>query len=128
MKERDDKVQFRRDLSTDEWVCQTCYRRESVANGTCNHRCSAPSAIAPVTVEREKTHGDYARSALLCQSMKGFFRSSMYPRTLAAPHQEAAEMILFKLSRTACGNPNHADHWRDIAGYATLVADRVRGG
>lgn len=78
-------------------------------------------AIGDVLPEREKSHGDYARSALLAQALKGAFRSSMYPRCLAAPQQEAVEMILFKLARIACGNPNHADHWRDIAGYATLV-------
>jgi hypothetical protein len=26
-----------------------------------------------------------------------------------------------KMSRILCGNPNEPDHWRDIAGYATLI-------
>jgi len=38
---------------------------------------------------------------------------------------EAMEMILHKISRISNGDPNYADSWRDIAGYATLVADRL---
>ena len=34
-------------------------------------------------------------------------------------------MIIAKLSRIIYGNPNHADHWIDIAGYAKLVSDRL---
>jgi len=40
---------------------------------------------------------------------------------------EALEMIATKLSRIVNGNPNKIDNWDDIAGYATLVADRLRG-
>ena len=30
-------------------------------------------------------------------------------------------MIVHKIGRILAGNPNHSDHWHDIAGYATLV-------
>jgi len=33
---------------------------------------------------------------------------------------------LVKLSRIIYGNYNHVDHWDDIAGYALLVADRIK--
>jgi Domain of unknown function (DUF6378) len=46
---------------------------------------------------------------------------------LDADHHEAADMIAHKLGRIVCGNPNNEDSWRDIAGYATLVADRLSG-
>jgi len=39
----------------------------------------------------------------------------------------AVHMILMKIARIACGNPNHLDNWDDIQGYAKLVADRLRG-
>lgn len=29
-------------------------------------------------------------------------------------------MILAKIARIVSGDPNHADHWDDIAGYALL--------
>jgi hypothetical protein len=35
-------------------------------------------------------------------------------------------MILNKVSRILAGDPGHVDHWDDIAGYATLVADILR--
>jgi hypothetical protein len=30
------------------------------------------------------------------------------------------------LARIASGNPEHIDHWDDIAGYATLAANYLR--
>jgi hypothetical protein len=36
--------------------------------------------------------------------------------------REAIDMIMVKLSRILCGDPNHKDHWDDIAGYAMLVS------
>jgi len=35
-------------------------------------------------------------------------------------HFLALEMISLKLARIICGDPNFADHWDDIAGYAEL--------
>lgn len=43
----------------------------------------------------------------------------------AADQFEAVRMICVKLSRIAHGDPDYEDNWRDIAGYATLVADRL---
>lgn len=36
-------------------------------------------------------------------------------------------MIAVKIARILVGDCNHPDHWHDIAGYATLVADRLEG-
>jgi DNA primase len=45
-----------------------------------------------------------------------------------APYQrEALEMIAQKISRALHGNPHEVDHWRDIAGYATLVVNELEG-
>src|SRR5262245_29968046 len=40
--------------------------------------------------------------------------------------KHALYMIAHKLARIMAGNPLHVDHWDDIAGYATCVADRIR--
>ena len=40
---------------------------------------------------------------------------------------ECLEMIAHKIGRILNGDPNYGDSWRDIAGYATLVADRLEG-
>jgi hypothetical protein len=39
----------------------------------------------------------------------------------------ALQMIVQKLARIANGDPDHLDSWLDIAGYATLVAERLSG-
>ena len=36
-------------------------------------------------------------------------------------------MIFAKVGRILNGDPNYADSWIDIAGYAKLVADRLEG-
>ena len=46
---------------------------------------------------------------------------------LGNDQQEALEMIAHKLGRIANGDPDYADSWVDIAGYAKLVADRLEG-
>jgi hypothetical protein len=40
---------------------------------------------------------------------------------------EALEMIAHKIARILNGDPNYVDSWLDIAGYATLVAERLNG-
>lgn len=39
--------------------------------------------------------------------------------------RESIDLIATKLARICCGDPNHRDHWDDIAGYATLVSQRT---
>jgi hypothetical protein len=46
---------------------------------------------------------------------------------LDADQLEALEMICHKIGRIVNGDPNYADSWIDIAGYAKLVADRLEG-
>jgi hypothetical protein len=72
--------------------------------------------------ERGKTHGDFADHANCTQGLKRVFAASLGERGLSDIQQEAVDMILHKLGRIASGNPNHKDHWDDIAGYATLVS------
>jgi hypothetical protein len=40
---------------------------------------------------------------------------------------EALEMICHKLARIINGDPAYSDSWRDIGGFAVLVADRLDG-
>lgn len=69
--------------------------------------------------EREKTHGDFNK---LCELVGKFRELSLVYRREghSATQQIALEMIYIKLARIICGDPNHVDHWDDIAGYAML--------
>jgi Domain of unknown function (DUF6378) len=69
--------------------------------------------------ERGKTHGSFEKTASLSQMMKAHFTDKA--TGLADVQREAAEMIIVKLARIACGNADEVDHWKDIAGYANLV-------
>jgi hypothetical protein len=39
--------------------------------------------------------------------------------------RESLDMISNKIARIVNGNPSEPDHWIDIAGYATLIANRL---
>lgn len=78
--------------------------------------------------QRQSTHGDFDKTALIAQALKQVFRSAILPRSLPATQQEAAELILTKLARIASGNAAHSDHWGDIAGYAVLVVKELQDG
>jgi len=44
---------------------------------------------------------------------------------LTLVQQEALANICQKIARIITGNPNHADNWHDIAGYATLAENAI---
>ena len=46
---------------------------------------------------------------------------------MKSDQQEALDMIQHKVARIINGDPDYADSWQDIAGYAQLVADRLNG-
>lgn len=74
--------------------------------------------------DRKKTHGEFITHALISQSLKEVLRDHGLLE-LAPDQVEALEMICHKIARILNGNPNTHDHWHDIAGYSTLVADRL---
>jgi hypothetical protein len=80
--------------------------------------------LKEVLAERKESHGDFREQFAVAQTVKdALFDGS---NGLTTPVQrEALDQIAHKLSRIVTGNPNHADHWRDIAGYATLIADML---
>ena len=82
-------------------------------------------ALDEILVERGQQNGDYELMAEVIQTLKmEVTRTGAYDR-MTPYQQESMDMILHKIGRIAAGDPMHEDHWRDIAGYATLAADRV---
>lgn len=80
------------------------------------------SKLEVVLSERGKTNGDYEEMATVIQKLKQTMLAGHMKRN--SVQNEAIDMICHKLGRIAAGDPTTEDHWRDIAGYATLVADR----
>jgi hypothetical protein len=106
--------------------CGACVDYRTKLSGLAYAGAQQANLPKDILAEREVTHGDYAKSAALAQDMKRAFRSMLGMGCLPAVQQEAAEMILFKLARIACGKSNHPDHWADIAGYAQLVLKELQ--
>ena len=77
--------------------------------------------------ERGTRYGEFANHASISQRLKGVarFELSYRDKMLAEDQLEALEMIFHKIARIINGDPNYADSWIDIAGYATLVANRL---
>lgn len=76
--------------------------------------------------ERGKRYGEFKDHALLSQSLKDVMKLRDEWFLLDVDQKEALEMIAHKIARILNGDPNYDDSWHDIAGYATLVADRLR--
>ncbi len=75
--------------------------------------------------ERQKTHGNFETHAKISQELKAVLWKYDYQK-LAPDQCEALEMICHKVARILNGNPDTHDHWHDVAGYSTLVADRLK--
>jgi hypothetical protein len=76
--------------------------------------------------ERATTYGTFLDNARVAQEMKNAIRMCNNSE-LDDDQIEALDMIASKIARIVNGDPNHIDSWIDIAGYATLVADRLQG-
>lgn len=79
--------------------------------------------------DRGKDYGKFIEGAEIMQMLKRIVHNYGETRDtqLAFDQREALDMIMHKVGRIINGNPDKADSWRDIAGYATLVADRLEG-
>lgn len=77
--------------------------------------------------ERGSRYGNYLQQAKIACALRKVIINDLRSRGigLAADQMDALVMICCKISRIVNGDPDYADNWRDIAGYATLVADRL---
>ena len=81
-------------------------------------------SIDRILAERGDRYGDFETHAAVTQHFKRTMR--VYAagwNDLDYYHREALEMISHKIGRILNGDPNYVDSWRDIEGYAKLVAD-----
>jgi len=81
--------------------------------------------VEEIISDRARTHGDWPTQAQLLADLIGLVARSGAGERMSATQVVAMNMAMLKVARICCGDPNHADHWRDIAGYATLVADEL---
>ena len=86
--------------------------------------------INATLAERGARYGDFLGHSQVTQDLKGIIQMHLDRRdkSLAEDQQEALDMICHKIGRIINGDPDYADSWVDIAGYAQLVANRLLGG
>jgi hypothetical protein len=91
--------------------------------------------ITTTLQERGQRYGKFTGHARITQRLKAVARaewklrlmSGDVTRSMKPDQQEALDMIFHKIGRIMNGDPDYADSWHDIAGYAQLVADRLNG-
>lgn len=87
-----------------------------------------PTGVAATLAERGSRYGKFTDHADVTQRLKAVMQ---HPAAnwakLADDQKEALEMIAHKIGRILSGDNNYADSWHDIAGYASLVDNRLAG-
>jgi hypothetical protein len=70
---------------------------------------------------RNSSHGDYHEQAEMGEAIRGVMSTGKNWRSLTTTQRDALIMLSVKMSRILTGNPDVADHWHDIQGYARLA-------
>jgi hypothetical protein len=86
------------------------------------------SNLNAILKDRKNTHGPFRQYAKAAQTLKKAISGyEPGPGHLSSVQREGLDMICGKIARIVTGDPDHVDHWEDIAGYATRVAEDLRG-
>lgn len=80
--------------------------------------------VDKILEERGKRYGDFGDNSVVAQALKDSIEQ--YSKNLPQVHKEALDLIFTKISRIVTGDCCYVDNWDDIAGYATLIAERLR--
>lgn len=75
--------------------------------------------------ERGTRYGEFHTQAEYAQSIKRVYQSAPNWEKMTDDQREALDMFANKIGRILNGDPNYADSWHDIAGYAQLVENRL---
>lgn len=84
-------------------------------------------AIDQILEERGERYGKFVDHARITWNLKRAMAASPRWETMDDIQREALEMIQHKVGRILNGDPNYADSWNDIAGYAVLVERHLNG-
>jgi hypothetical protein len=84
------------------------------------------TTISDTLAQRGERYGKFEEHARIAQALKECMRMQDGWARLRPDQREALEMVAHKVARILNGDPNYHDSWTDIAGYAELVAARLR--
>jgi hypothetical protein len=83
------------------------------------------SDIQTTLEDRGKSYGEYADGTRIAMSLFSIVQDGPSFGDMNDGQQYAMFMICAKMARLLNGDCNHRDSWADLAGYATLVHDRI---
>jgi len=81
--------------------------------------------IDATLAERGSRYGDFSEHARIAQNLQDAMRATAGWRRLDPVKRQALTVIADKIARVLSGDPEYADNWHDIQGYAKLVEDRL---
>ena len=86
--------------------------------------------INDTLAERGARYGDFADHARIAQDLQNVMRNAIAGVVpgwshLSPVQKQALTVIADKIARILSGDPNYADNWHDVQGYAKLVEDRL---
>jgi hypothetical protein len=85
------------------------------------------SNIQDTLIQRGSRYGNFVGHAEITQNLKFVMQTTQNWDLLKEDQKEALEMVAHKIGRILNGDPDYDDSWVDIAGYVTLVANRLQG-
>ena len=97
-------------------------------NELCFEEVSTSSSLGSVLQERGSRYGEFINNANVSQDLKYIMEQSTNWNSMDSDMREALHMIAHKISRILEGDYSYDDSWVDIAGYSTLVAERLQKG
>lgn len=83
--------------------------------------------IDALIAERGNRYGKFSDGATIMRDLKHVMHEVDGWNNLSPSQKEALDMIQHKIGRILNGDPNYDDNWKDVAGYAKLIADELNG-
>lgn len=83
------------------------------------------TSVKETLEQRGAVYGKFETHAEYAEKINNVFEQSPNWSHMSPDSKEALRIIANKIGRILNGNPEYDDNWRDIAGYATLVLNRI---
>jgi len=77
--------------------------------------------IEKFLLERGNTHGDWKEQAKIASNIKLAMMCGRNYKNMPSYVTEGLDTIAVKIARAVSGDWTEKDHYKDIAGYATLI-------
>jgi tRNA nucleotidyltransferase/poly(A) polymerase len=83
------------------------------------------SDIDETLKQRGNVHGDFTDNARVTEELMKALKSGPMWQGMDPVKKVGLFHIIHKAARIVSGDPNFADHWHDIGGYAKCVEERL---